>query len=506
MEKAAIGKDLIIGQGSHEGMSGKHNEDSLGVFAWKMADGQKLILGVVADGVGGQTAGEVASRLAVNTIEAYFERQDRISNVSGHLEQSILAANEAIYNEAQAKPELRGMASTVAMVAVLNGRFYTAHVGDSRIYLLRDGNLKQISVDHTWAQEAIDAGLLTREKAKTHPNRNVIRKFLGGRLQVEVDHRLMLSDGQSAQEGLANQGSELKPGDTFLICSDGLTDMISDDAVYDSLQSHYRSLPAGTQELIDKANRAGGKDNITVVLLQVPGGKPPAAVARPAAAAAAASAPAAANAAAPAAASTGRSFAWLLVGGFLVLLILVVGAGAFFIFGDNLFQNSTPEPTGEVPAVVSTEIIDQTTPGSPATAAILATARSEAGNGEGDQEEGVSPVDTPALLPTLRATDTPTPRPVIVPTDTPTRTPTNTPISSGGGGSSQPTPRPATNTPVPPTNTPVPATNTPVPPTNTPVPPTNTPVPPTEEPPTDIPPTVEPPPATECTLPPGQCK
>lgn len=503
MEKAKINKDLSIGQGSHEGMSGKHNEDSKGVFSWKINGQQKMILGVVADGVGGQTAGEVASSLAVNTIEAYFDRQERISNVSGHLEQSILAANEAIYNESQNKPELRGMASTVAMVAILDGKFYTAHVGDSRIYLLRDGELRQISVDHTWAQEAIDAGLLTRERAKTHPNRNVIRRHLGGRLQVEVDHRLMLADGQSVQEALSNQGSQVEPGDTFLICSDGLTDMIDDGEVYDSLQAHYRNLQVATQELIDKANRAGGKDNITVVLLQVPGGKAPAAIARPAAAVGAAPAVAASGAAPTAeaaATSTGRSFTWLLLGGFLILLLFGVGVGLFLVFGDQLGGDSTPEPTVAVPELVPTDQL--LTPGAPATAAILATARSiEGGGEEGGGEESPSAVDTPALLPTLRATDTPTPRPIPA-TDTPTATTTRTPTPGSSGGGPQPTPKPgststpapatntpaqATNTPAPATNTPAPATDTPAPPTDTPVPPTDTPVPTAEPPPTDTP-------------------
>jgi len=171
MERAQIGTDLKAGYASHEGMSGKHNEDYYGMFAWKLDDRRNFYLGVVADGVGGQSAGEVASHLTVGAIQNYFDQQKKIeNNVSPHLERAIQIANETVHKASNENPEQRGMSTTVAVAAFINDRLYTAHVGDSRIYLMRDGQLRQISIDHTWAQEAIEAGLLTPEQAKTHPN------------------------------------------------------------------------------------------------------------------------------------------------------------------------------------------------------------------------------------------------------------------------------------------------------------------------------------------------
>jgi PPM family protein phosphatase len=266
--------ELIIAQATHEGMSGKHNEDNLDSFCWQV-NGRLLHVGVVADGIGGQIAGELASRLAVEAVGDYFDRLPELSgNLTDHLAQAITVANEAVYQHSQTNRELQGMGTTMVIAGILDGRLYTAYVGDSRIYLLRDGRLRQITVDHTWAQEAIEAGLLTREQAKTHPNRNVIKRFLGGFPEVEVDRRLSLQPNQSQAEMLAGQGLRLRAGDTILLCSDGLSDMISDDAIHDSLYNHFLALDTAAVELIAKANDAGGKDNITVVIMQIPGGKP----------------------------------------------------------------------------------------------------------------------------------------------------------------------------------------------------------------------------------------
>jgi hypothetical protein len=394
------------------------------------------------------------------------------------------------------------MSTTVALVAFVDERMYTAHVGDSRIYLMRDGHLRQVSIDHTWAQEAIEAGLLTREQAKTHPNRNVIRRHLGGQPKVEVDHRLAIEPGQSAREMQTNQGLPLRDSDTVLICSDGLTDMISDGAVYESLQKHFFDLPAGAQELVDKANRAGGRDNITLVIMQVPGEAQPV-VAMPMAGATVAAQgthttliePVAAAAAQPVAAQPamaqpaaekkgGRGGTWLVIGGALALFMLAAAVGLVFIISGS---RDGDEPTPVDPALGTLPPGVTLPAGAPATAAILAT-RGALGtpgvDGSGPEE--------PELIPTLRSTLTETP--IILPTSTPTprNTPTPTQSSSGGGSRPTNTPRP-TSTPLP-TNTPVPPTPTsttvPPTPTNTPVPPTptNTPVPPSPTP-------TEPPPA-----------
>jgi PPM family protein phosphatase len=424
MEQLQAITELNSGHGSHEGMSGKHNEDNYGLSCWQLDDGRALHLAAVADGIGGQIAGELASRLAVDAIEAYFQRQEStISNISGHLERAILAANRAVYDHGREKPELQGMGTTMVLAAVLSGRLYVASVGDSRIYLLRDGRLQQLTVDHTWAQEAIEAGLLTREQAKVHPNRNVIKRFLGGLPEVNVDHRLIAEDGQTGAETRNNQGLRLKPGDTLLLCSDGLSDMIDDDAILASLQEHFHDLPAAANELIEKANAAGGKDNITVVLMQVPGGQPMPALA-----------PAPATdvpATLPESARRTLVKRWgvpLLLGGGSLLGLFVMGSllALFFwgrINGDTGLpvDMSTGTPLLEVEATQTPAAVE-TIEGPPATAAIIMPVVTRMTD---TPEPEASPVDTPVLIPTLQATLTPTPTP-RPPTATPTATATPT--------------------------------------------------------------------------------
>lgn len=340
MEPVSIENGLNLGHASHEGMSGKHNEDYFGLFAWRWEERLDqglnkpssqpgdVHLGVVADGVGGQIAGEVASRMAVEAIQDYFDRQERIEDVSAHLEKAILSANQAVYEASQQDAAYRGMSTTVAVVALAGDRLYTAHVGDSRIYLLRNSELRQLSVDHTWAQEAIEAGLITREQARSHPNRNVIRRHLGGGPEVEVDHRLVLEPGQTDAAALANQGTALRPGDTLLICSDGLTDMISEGAVSESLYEHFDDLALAAQDLVDRANQAGGRDNITVVIMQAPGGG---------ALSSSAVATAVSQPAPPATATKeaeGRNLVRLMLAGSIVILLaLAIAIALFLVFG-----------------------------------------------------------------------------------------------------------------------------------------------------------------------------
>lgn len=244
-------------------MTGKNNEDSHGVLAWKVGSGT-LHMAVVTDGVGGQMAGEIASQLAVETIKQYFDALPQVDehNLLLHLKQAVNGANTAVFNRAQADSEAQGMATTIVVGAVLNGRLYTSHVGDSRIYLLRHGRFAQITQDHSWVQEAVSAGLLTPEQAKSHPNRHVIRRSLGSLPETEVD-QIPVSTGDQALK----QGMPLVAGDVVLLCSDGLTDMVPDGEILASLQTHEGDWDAAVAELIEKANAAGGRDNITLILL-----------------------------------------------------------------------------------------------------------------------------------------------------------------------------------------------------------------------------------------------
>jgi protein phosphatase len=468
MERAQINSDLNVGSATHAGMTGKHNEDSFGLFAWHLGDGQMLKMGVVADGVGGQNAGEVASCLAVRSVQSYFDEQEPIKNVSGHIEQAILAANETVFRASQDNPEYQGMSTTIAIVAILADRLYTAHVGDSRIYLLREGRLQQLSIDHTWAQEAIDAGLLTREQAKTHPNRNVIRRHLGGRLHVEVDHRLMLEPEDSAELALSNQGTTLYAGDTLLISSDGLTDMIDDDAVLASLKDHYYALDAASQELISKANEAGGRDNITVVLMQVAPVKVPAGAVATEPVVMAVRGNRAKSAEQTAKTDrtkrARRPLTLLLIAGVSVILLLILAVGGFFLINNTLEVGSTPEATN----TRNPDPVESAQPLSSPQTAIVPTTVDNAS--PIPTESPLAP--TPGLEPTLKLTSTKPPRVIVLPTATSTIsltvtiTQTSTSESSpaepsdGSGSIDTATPQSSIDQPSP-TDLPVPISPTP---------------------------------------------
>ena len=467
MERLPNPTGLETGTGTHEGMSGKHNEDSLGLFAWQVDDQRTLTLAIVADGIGGQAAGERASSVAVDTMCAYFDRLTVLDVLPTHLQEAIAEANRAVYAASQERDELRGMGTTIAAVALLDQRIFTAYVGDSRIYRLRDGALQQLSIDHTWAQEAIEAGLLTREQAKTHPNRNVIKQYLGSANEVTADLRLRLVNEQSQADMVGNQGVRLQPGDTILICSDGLTDMIDDEAVRTTLLA-YETLPPAVATLIDKANAAGGKDNITVVTLRLPG-KQPAAVAR-SAPPAASPAPPAPVVPAPAGAGGGLGISLALLGGlgFGALALIIIVIGFFLMRGRGSDGEATLTPSSGAVDEAQPEGDPGTDPaGAPATVGALDALTADAANAT------VDPLATPTQRPPdLLSTSTPTftppapPRPLTA-TSTPDASPTASSDGDGGGnGGSGGGGTLPTNTP-PPGSTPSPTPN----PTNTSAPP-----------------------------------
>lgn len=264
---------IQIASGTHEGMTGKNNEDAYQFAAWQTGD-RHLYLGVVADGVGGQTAGELASQIVVESMVAYFDQLPEMSlagrNMLNHLLTAIHDANTAVYNRAQTDKEVQGMAATIVVAAIFNGRLYTSHVGDSRIYFWRDEQLHQITQDHSWVQEAVEAGLITAEQARTHPNRNIIRRSLGTASETDVDQNPL-----SPEAFLLKQGMALQKGDTLLLCSDGLSDMIDDEAIATTLRQHGEDLNTAVDDLIQQANDAGGRDNITVMLLRMLEGADP---------------------------------------------------------------------------------------------------------------------------------------------------------------------------------------------------------------------------------------
>ena len=233
------------------------NEDSIGLF-------EDLGLYVVADGMGGHAAGEVASRIAVEAIRDWLKDSDiakAADSASGaiaetdagqRLLQAIDFANREVLRQAASDPKLTGMGTTV--VAALLGReaLSLAHVGDSRIYLFRGNELKRLTRDHSMVEDMVAAGQITALQARTHPFRNVVTRALGTKDAVEAGISHLVP----------------KPGDVVLLCSDGLTSMLEDAAIAEVLETNIGSPFSSADALVKAANGAGGDDNVSVVLLK----------------------------------------------------------------------------------------------------------------------------------------------------------------------------------------------------------------------------------------------
>jgi PPM family protein phosphatase len=260
---------LYVAARSHPGTRRRENEDRYGVSAFTLEDASRTpaLLAVLADGIGGHRAGEVAAEMAVETISRVVADSDG-SQPLQTLQQAIISASQLVHVRAEADPDLTGMGSTVACAWVIGMHLFTASVGDSRIYLVRDGAIHQVTTDHTWVQEAIEQGKLTPGQARAHPNAHVIRRYLGSSQEVVPDTRLRLHTDESDTHARLNQGVTLQPGDLLLLCSDGLTDLVSDSEILTSLMT--RSLKDALDELVLLAIRRGGHDNITIVSLRVP--------------------------------------------------------------------------------------------------------------------------------------------------------------------------------------------------------------------------------------------
>ena len=224
------------------------NEDSLYADATPSRG-----LFIVADGMGGHAAGEVASAMAVQIIAREFDGTAPDSaEAPDRMARALKEANRAIYERTARETDKQGMGTTASVLTMADGGYLIGQVGDSRVYRLRDGELEQLTRDHSYVQEQVDAGLLTPEQAKYHPYSNVITRCVGANAHVEPD--LFAGD--------------VRPGDVFLLASDGLTGMVDDRRLKQLLAS--KANPARVVDaLIAEANGRGGLDNITAVLVQV---------------------------------------------------------------------------------------------------------------------------------------------------------------------------------------------------------------------------------------------
>ncbi len=231
---------LSVGDASDVGRIREANEDTL------LRDDDARLF-VVADGMGGHRAGEVASATAVEAVREHLDDGNDLALAVG-------AANTSVFEKAQDNPEMRGMGTTLTAMRVEEGTAYIGHVGDSRAYLLRDGQLTQVTEDHSLVEELVRDGRLTPEEAAVHPQRSIITRSIGVDEHVEV----------------ATYEVELRDGDRILLCSDGLTSMVRDDAIRSLLQVETDP-QAAADRLVTAANEAGGEDNITVLIVDVEG-------------------------------------------------------------------------------------------------------------------------------------------------------------------------------------------------------------------------------------------
>ena len=251
---------LIWAVSSDPGLKRTSNEDS---YSTRPDVG----LFVVADGMGGHVAGEVASRVAVEAIEAFIQEtagadknrtwpfpfDPSISLEGNRLRAAFRLANRKIASAIADSQDLRGMATTASAVLVGPQGASVAHVGDSRVYVLRDGTLEQITHDHSWVEEQVRAGTLSPTAARQHPWRNVVTRALSGGEDPEVD--------------VAEVSP--KPGERYLLCSDGLFTVVTDGRIAEILGNKKAALDAIARSLVAAANQAGGPDNITALILQI---------------------------------------------------------------------------------------------------------------------------------------------------------------------------------------------------------------------------------------------
>jgi serine/threonine protein phosphatase PrpC len=388
-----------------------HNEDYLDSYipSDPQALERKGAIFLVADGMGGHQAGEVASKGAVElVIEQYYA--DTTHDIGTSLVRAFRAANQQIYSQAQADASKAGMGTTLVAAVILGRKVYLANVGDSRAYLVNKKGITQITEDHSWVEEQVRAGLLTPEQAHRHPQRNLLTRALGTKAAVDVD----LFEG------------ELSEGDSLLLCTDGLTGRVENAEIAAIVQKHPPEEAA--RLLIAQANERGGNDNITALIVSDWHGMPTAAMPVPAVVQ---KKPASSLPLLP-----------ILMG---VAGLLVLALAAYFILPPLLKGRATATPTVTSPALTATL--------SPATEAVPTTEVSPAPSETVTLEvTGTLPVatstlalPTPTFTPTLEFTPTPTftltptptftltptptftPTPTVTPTVTPTPTPTLTP-------------------------------------------------------------------------------
>jgi len=229
----------------------KRNSNQDFVYASDQKVGRLPSLLIVADGMGGHAAGDLASRVCVETVVSSIEGSGKTGPIP-ILAEAVQKANQAVLKKAAEKPEYEGMGTTIVAAVIEGNTLYVANVGDSRLYLIDDDRIDQITLDHSLVAEMVRSGRISPEQMRNHPEKNIITRAVGGEENVEAD--------------FFDVG--LHKGDVVLLCSDGLTNMVEDEQIFRIVRREKTLRDAG-QKLISAANSAGGRDNISVVLARL---------------------------------------------------------------------------------------------------------------------------------------------------------------------------------------------------------------------------------------------
>jgi serine/threonine protein phosphatase PrpC len=374
--------DLVAAKLTDVGRARPHNEDYVDYYIPPDARqrARQGAIYVVADGMGGHQAGEVASQGAVELVIGQYY-SDTTHDVGTSLVRAFRAANQQIHAQAQSDPSKGGMGTTLVAAVVLGRKVFVANVGDSRAYLINRQGITQITEDHSWVEEQVRAGLLTPEQARRHPQRNLVTRALGSKPAVEVD----------LFEGV------IGAGDALLLCSDGLTGRVEDQELAAMVREHAPQHAA--KLLVDLANERGGNDNITVLIVSAQ--EEPATVKAPVLP--------------PVPKKADRRLPFIpILGGLAAILVLVLGG----LGVKGLLDRRSTTPT--IPVAVATT----TTPTAevPPTIEMVPTSTPILSPTVGGPTSTISPTSTlaPVVSPTARPRNTPIPPP-------PSRTPTSTP-------------------------------------------------------------------------------
>jgi protein phosphatase len=297
------------------------NEDSYEIWTPDDRSPSRETLLVVCDGMGGSSAGEVASRMAAATLVRVYS-EFRTREPEEVLRQAVESANQEVWDHARSRSDLEGMGTTCTALLLRDGTAWLAHVGDSRGYLIRNGRIRQLTRDHSLVAQLVERHQLTPEEAKTDPRRNVVTRSVGVQPAIETD--------------IVSLGEEVRPGDTFLLCSDGLHGQVNEHEMTRAVAGE--SLSRACRDLVALANERGGPDNITVLLARIEGAE---SATREAAPSSGRKGGRAAAAKAPAGNPRKRTIQ-LLIGALIVLLLALFGV-AWVVFGLMRSNQTTAE-------------------------------------------------------------------------------------------------------------------------------------------------------------------